>query len=192
MAREMAMQMLFQSELGSTPLPLVVGSFDPVEYLNQLQREVAEPEEEPLPEGATPTDPEKAVPPKAAPRRSEKSRPSGSAARAALLEPDETLKDAFDYARRLAEGVHAHMKEIDTRIRSQADNWRLERMPPVDRNILRVAVYELEHENDVPKLVVLDEAVELAKRYGSEQSGRFVNGLLDGILKRGDFAGSRE
>jgi transcription antitermination protein NusB len=65
-------------------------------------------------------------------------------------------------------------------------------MPSVDRNILRLAVYELEHESDVPKLVVLDEAVELAKRYGSEQSGRFVNGLLDGILKRGDFAGSRE
>ena len=182
MAREMAMQMLFQSELGGTPLPLVVGSFDPVEYQNQLQREVLEPEEEPLPEGAEPAPPEKAARPRA----------SLNAARAAMLEPDETLKDAFDYARRLAVGVHGHMKEIDARIRSQADNWRLERMPPVDRNILRLAIYELEHENDVPKLVVLDEAVELAKRYGSEQSGRFVNGLLDGILKRGDFAGSRE
>jgi transcription antitermination factor NusB len=177
MAREMAMQMLFQSELGGTPLPLVVGSFDPVEYLNQLQREVAEPDEE-----AT------------APAKPVAVRPSAarSAARAALLEPDESLKDAFEYARKLAEGVHVHQKEIDTRIRGQADNWRLERMPPVDRNILRLAIYELEHESDVPKLVVLDEAVELAKRYGSEQSGRFVNGLLDGILKRGDFAGSRE
>jgi N utilization substance protein B len=187
MAREMAMQMLFQSELGGTPLPLVLGSFDPVEYQNQLQREISEPEEEPIPVGAMPVEPERAKP-RAASRRPT----STAAARAALLEPDETLKDAFDYARLLAEGVHAHMPEIDARIRSQADNWRLERMPPVDRNILRLAVYELEHQSDVPKLVVLDEAVELAKRYGSEQSGRFVNGLLDGILKRGDFAGSRE
>src|SRR5262245_10877453 len=100
MAREMAMQMLFQSELGGTPLPLVVGSFDPVEYQNQLQREVAEPEEAPLPPGATPT-------------KGAKPRSSVNAARAALLEPDETLKDAFDYARKLAEGVHGHMKEID-------------------------------------------------------------------------------
>jgi transcription antitermination factor NusB len=182
MAREMAMQMLFQSELGGTPLPLVVGSFDPVEYLNQLQREVAEPDDPPVaPEPAAPAKPPAAS--RSAGRR---------AARAALLEPDESLKDAFDYARTLVQGVHVHLKEIDARIRGQADNWRLERMPPVDRNILRLAVYELEHESDVPKLVVLDEAVELAKRYGSEQSGRFVNGLLDGILKRGDFAGSRE
>src|SRR6186713_2493104 len=145
MAREMAMQMLFQAELGGTPLALVLGSFDPVEYQNQLQREVAEPEEEPLPEGAEPA-------PSARPRG------KTNAARAALLEPDETLRDAFDYARRLAEGVHGHMKEIDERIRGQADNWRFERMPAVDRNILRLAIYELEHENDVPKLVVLDEA----------------------------------
>jgi N utilization substance protein B len=187
MAREMAMQMLFQAELGGTPLPLVVSSFDPVEYLNQLQREIGEPEEI-----ETDSADESLRTPKPAAKAAGRSTPSTSAARAALLEPDETLKDAFDYARRLAEGVHGHQKEIDSRIRSQADNWRIERMPSVDRNILRLAVYELEHESDVPKLVVLDEAVELAKRYGSEQSGRFVNGLLDGILKRGDFAGSRE
>lgn len=60
-------------------------------------------------------------------------------------------------------------------------------MPPVDRNILRLAVFELLRELDVPRLVVVDEAVELAKRFGSDQSGKFVNGLLDGMLKRGVF-----
>ena len=75
-------------------------------------------------------------------------------------------------------------------IRGQADNWRLERMPAVDRNILRLAVYEMLFEMDIPKLVVVDEAIELAKKFGSEQSGRFVNGLLDGLLKQHTFPGS--
>ena len=101
-------------------------------------------------------------------------------------------RDAFEYARRLVEGTVAHLEEIDGLLRDQADNWRLERMPAVDRNVLRLAVYELMHELDVPKLVVLDEAVELAKRFGSEQSGRFVNGLLDGLLRRHEFPGSME
>jgi transcription antitermination factor NusB len=168
----MAMQMLFQSDLGATPLPLVVRSFDPLEYVSQLNREAGEPER----------------PAKKASRKSRFAPPPPDAAE----EPQEDLRRAFEYARRLAEGVHTHLKEIDGRIRAQADNWRLERMPSVDRNILRLAVYELEHETDVPKLVVVDEAVELAKRYGSEQSGRFVNGLLDGILKSTALPGSRE
>jgi transcription antitermination factor NusB len=174
MAREMAMQMLFQSDLGVTPVPLVVQSFDPLEYVSQLDRERLE---EPDPETGE-------VPPPPPRKKSQDKRP------AAPVAPDGELRDAFEYAKRLAEGVHEHLKEIDARIRAQADNWRLERMPSVDRNILRIAIYELEHEADVPKLVVVDEAVELAKRYGSEQSGRFVNGLLDGILKRGELGGS--
>ena len=63
-------------------------------------------------------------------------------------------------------------------------------MPPVDRNILRLAIYEMMFERDTPKLVVLDEAIELAKKFGSEQSGRFVNGLLDGLLKQHTFPGT--
>jgi N utilization substance protein B len=177
MAREMAMQMLFQSDLGATPLPLVLKSFDPLDHVSQLKRESVE------------EDPAKPREPGA---KSRKPKSSGSDSPRANGEPDESLRDSFEYARRLVEGVHAHLPEIDGRIRAQADNWRLERMPSVDRNILRLAIYELEHEVDVPKLVVVDEAVELAKRYGSEQSGRFVNGLLDGILKRGDLPGSRE
>ena len=91
---------------------------------------------------------------------------------------------------RLVEGVESHREQIDDRIRAQAENWRLERMPSVDRNILRLAIYEMWHQNDVPKLVVVDEAVELAKRFGSEQSGRFVNGVLDGLMKNEPMPGS--
>ena len=81
-------------------------------------------------------------------------------------------------------------KKVAESIREQAEHWRLERMPAVDRNILRLAVFEFLYEPDVPKLVILDEAIELAKEFGSEQSGRFVNGLLDGILKKHEFPGT--
>jgi transcription antitermination factor NusB len=97
---------------------------------------------------------------------------------------------AFVYARQLVEGTVQRKAEIDELIRSQTDHWRLERMPAVDRNILRLAIYEFLSEEDVPKLVVIDEAIELAKRFGSEQSGRFVNGLLDGLLKERAFPGT--
>jgi N utilization substance protein B len=84
----------------------------------------------------------------------------------------------------------SHREEVDALIRRQAEHWRLERMPAVDRNILRLAVYEFLYETDVPKLVILDEAIELAKEFGTEQSGRFVNGVLDGILKSQTLPGS--
>ena len=184
MAREMAMQMLFQSDLGDTPLSLVVKSFDPVEYVSQLDREETEAREAREAVAATEGHEGASSPPRAKKRL--------AASKPTAAEPREDLKSAFDYASRLALGVEKNQQEIDVRIRAQADNWRLERMPSVDRNILRLAIYELEHEIDVPKLVVVDEAVELAKRYGSEQSGRFINGLLDGLLKSGDLAGSRE
>jgi N utilization substance protein B len=97
---------------------------------------------------------------------------------------------ALPYARALFRGTLEHQDEIDTLIRSKAEHWRLERMPTVDRNILRLAVYEFLYEFDVPKLVIINEAIELAKRFGSEDSGRFVNGLLDGLLKSHEFPGS--
>ena len=97
---------------------------------------------------------------------------------------------AFAYARTLFEGVNEHRDEIDDLIGRQAENWRLERMPAVDRNLLRLAVYEMVWQPDVPKLVVLDEAIELAKTFGSENSSRFVNGLLDGLLRTQAFPGS--
>ena len=91
-------------------------------------------------------------------------------------------KLALAYARTLLEGSLVNQESIDALIDEQAENWRLERMPVVDRNVLRLAVYELRHQPDVPAVVVIDEAIELAKKFGSEQSGRFVNGILDALL----------
>ncbi len=98
-------------------------------------------------------------------------------------------ESAFEYARALVSGTVEKVQEIDALIASQADNWRLSRMPVVDRNVLRLAIYEMLAEEDIPKLVVVDEAIELAKRFGSENSSRFVNGLLDGLLKQRRFPG---
>ena len=92
------------------------------------------------------------------------------------------LERSFDYAQQLFNGGLAHRVEIDERISKQAENWRVERMPAVDRNILRIAVYELFYQPDVPTAAVLNEAIELAKRYGSEQSSSFINGLLDALV----------
>ncbi len=90
---------------------------------------------------------------------------------------------ALAYARELFMGAHARRAAIDERIAAQAENWRLERMAMVDRNILRLAVYELEHQRDIPAAVILDEAIELAKRFGAEDSSKFVNGILDAMVK---------
>ncbi len=161
-AREMAIQMLYQSELGESPLPQVFASFDLGPYLAAEGGEGEPP----------------------APR----ARVEGD--RAAFARRKHQVDEAFRYAQELVRGTEDHRAEIDAMIRAQADNWRLERMPAVDRNILRLAVYEMLFEKDIPKLVVLDEAIELAKKFGSEQSGRFVNGLLDGLLKQHSFPGS--
>jgi len=85
------------------------------------------------------------------------------------------------YLVKLVEGVVAHQEELDALIRQYSEHWRLERMAAVDRNLLRLALYELLHEPEVPAKVVINEAVELAKRYGSEESGAFINGILDRI-----------
>ncbi|MCA9600216.1 MAG: transcription antitermination factor NusB [Myxococcales bacterium] len=85
------------------------------------------------------------------------------------------------YADGLVKGVAAALEEIDGRIRTASTNWRLERMTRVDRNLLRLSTYELLREKDVPRAVIIDEAVELAKRFGTEESGSFVNGVLDRI-----------
>jgi N utilization substance protein B len=86
-----------------------------------------------------------------------------------------------DYLRQLVVGVGSHLQELDALIVRYSEHWRLERMVAVDRNLLRLAVYELLYQPDIPAKVVINEAVELAKRYGTEASGAFVNGLLDRI-----------
>ena len=93
-----------------------------------------------------------------------------------------------DFAVRIFEGTVAHLEEIDDMIQAQADNWRLSRMAVVDRNIIRASVYEFLHETDTPKLVIIDEAIEIAKKFGTQKSSQFINGILDGILKRYNLA----
>ncbi len=86
-----------------------------------------------------------------------------------------------DYLAQLVQGVAAHQEELDRLLRQHSEHWRLERMAAVDRNLLRLALFELLHQPEVPAKVVINEAVELAKRYGSEESGSFVNGILDRV-----------
>ncbi len=90
-------------------------------------------------------------------------------------------ESALQYARVLVCGVIEHLRLIDEFIKEHSANWRLDRMARVDRNVLRMAVYELLHRPDVPRKVVLNEAIEVAKRFGTEESGAFINGLLDKI-----------
>lgn len=85
------------------------------------------------------------------------------------------------YADTLVRGVVDSLAQLDERIGAASKNWRLERMSRVDRNLLRLGTYELMSRRDVPRAVVLDEAVELAKAFGTEESPGFVNGVLDRV-----------
>ncbi len=89
-------------------------------------------------------------------------------------------------------GVVEHRDQIDALITKYSDNWRLDRMTAVDRNVLRMAVYEILHCADIPKNVLINEAVEIGKHFGSEDSGSFVNGVLDKIADDQRIAGEEE
>ncbi|MCY0864510.1 MAG: transcription antitermination factor NusB [Sulfobacillus sp.] len=86
-----------------------------------------------------------------------------------------------DYARTLVRGVRDHLPELDRWISDAAIDWRLHRMPTVDRNILRLAAYEIGYEKEIPLSVIINEAVELAHAYSTDDSKRFVNGVLGTI-----------
>jgi len=92
------------------------------------------------------------------------------------VEPDE-------YAVRLIEGIDAHRDEIDALIRKYSEHWALERMPVIDRALLRLGTYELGWGDETPTPAAITEAVELAKEYSTKDSGRFVNGLLARITE---------
>lgn len=104
----------------------------------------------------------------------------------ALIEEGDIPEDVElgEYAESLVRGVVAHREEIDERLSATSENWSVDRMPVVDRALLRLAVYELVYVDDVPVSVAIDEAVELAKVYGGEdESSRFVNGVLGRIAR---------
>jgi transcription antitermination protein NusB len=91
-----------------------------------------------------------------------------------------------DFASDLASGTVGHLAEVDALIAAGAHHWRLERMAVIDRLILRLAVFEFLFAGDVPRLVVINEAVELAKTFSGDDGARFVNGILDGIRRQLD------
>lgn len=96
---------------------------------------------------------------------------------------DETIRA---FAQRISLGIESQLKNIDEKISQYAANWQLKRMAVIDRNILRIGVYELLYADDIPPKVTINEAVELAKKYGDLESGKFVNGILDKIHKTED------
>ena len=108
-----------------------------------------------------------------------------TAAYAEIDQPDRLSPgEAADFAVTLVEGTTAALGRIDPIIEDCSEHWRLSRMAVVDRTVLRLAVYQFLHAPDIPHAVVIDESVELARRYGGEESSRFVNGVLDAVRRK--------
>jgi transcription antitermination protein NusB len=88
-----------------------------------------------------------------------------------------------EFARQLVKNTVDHVEDIDARIQRHAEHWRLDRMAVVDRNILRLATQEFLYDKETPKTVVINEAIEIARRYSAQESPQFINGILDSIKK---------
>lgn len=97
---------------------------------------------------------------------------------------EQPTEDDLAYAQEVLSGILEHTEEIDALIRELAINWSIERMPRVDLSILRVAIYEMLYLDDIPESVSINEAVELAKRFGGERSSAYINGMLGTLSKR--------
>lgn len=93
-------------------------------------------------------------------------------------------KEIREYSRWLIEGITSHRERIDRLIQSVSENWRIDRMALVDRNVLRIAVFELLYEERLAPAIVIDEAIEISKKYSSEEAATFVNGILDAARKK--------
>ncbi len=94
-----------------------------------------------------------------------------------------TISDrSIPYARELIDGIKMHRGDLDDILNTHSRHWRIPRMAVIDRNILRIAAYELLYRDDVPGTVAINEAVEIAKRYGSDDSPSFINGILDAVF----------
>ncbi len=99
------------------------------------------------------------------------------------LESYPQKQEVIDFSRILVGGVEKSLSSIDSIIKKYAKNWEIERMAVIDRNILRLGIFELLYLEDIPPKVSINEAIELAKRFGDKDSSRFVNGILDRIYK---------
>jgi N utilization substance protein B len=98
---------------------------------------------------------------------------------------EETDKETLEFARSLALGTLERLEEIDGIVSARADNWAMNRMAAVDRNVLRLAAFELIARPDTPVRVVIDEAIEIVRKYSAEEATRFVNGVLDALKTLG-------
>lgn len=105
------------------------------------------------------------------------------AAEAARAASEPAREASWLYAREIVDGVIDHRDQIDEQIRTHSRDWKLERMPAVDRAVLRIAAWELLHNAEVPTAVAIDEAVELVKEFSTEESGSFVHGVLARIVR---------
>ena len=97
---------------------------------------------------------------------------------------DRAPEGVRNFADDLLRGALENSDRIDEYLSEQSAHWKLERLATVDKNILRLAIFELLFHDDTPPAVVIDEAIEIAKKFGAEESARFVNGVLDGVLRR--------
>ena len=91
---------------------------------------------------------------------------------------------AAGYAQELISGIQNNLPDVDKLIEKHARNWRLSRMAVIDRNLLRIAAYEFLFKNDIPGSVIIDEAIEIAKRYSTDDAASFINGILDPICRQ--------
>jgi transcription antitermination factor NusB len=101
-----------------------------------------------------------------------------------FIKGEERDAETARFALRLVQGTFEHKDELDKTIQAVAQNWNISRMAVVDRNVLRLAAYELLHCDDIPPKVAINEAIELGKRYSTQNSGAFINGILDKIMNR--------
>lgn len=92
-------------------------------------------------------------------------------------------EDIREFAEEIVRGTYKHLRTINEQVLACAKNWTLERMATVDRNVLRLATYEILFRMDIPPSVTINEAIELAKKYGTDESGAFVNGILDSVAR---------
>lgn len=112
--------------------------------------------------------------------------PEAEAAVASFWKKKRGTAEAKEYSRWLVEGISAHREEVDAAIQSVSEHWRIPRMALVDRNILRLAAFELLHGRAIAPAIVINEAIEIAKKYSGPEAAVFVNGILDALRKKID------